>query len=128
MLDIVIAAAVMGPWSMSLDDGCGLPMYRPQYMVLSPWVVQGNLILAARADRRAWQEQHRETAGKARAAQQQRRYGTYARLAERAHNPKTAAQIQAIAEDHHARRLRARLRADKARAQGYGHPSRYGGF
>lgn len=80
------------------------------------------LVLAARRERAAWLEYRRETVGKARAAQQQRRYGTYVRLAERSANPKTQAEIQAIAEHLHARRMRARARADRARAQGYGRP------
>ncbi len=88
-------------------------------MVVSPWVVQGNLILAARRDRTAWLERRTEKAGKAQAARQKRVYGTYARMAVRFR--KTAVEVQAITEEAWARKMRARVRADKARAQGYGH-------
>jgi len=121
MIDILLAVAVMGPWSMSGDyvHVHYVPMYRPQYHIVTPWEVYGALVLDARRRRAAWLECRRETAGKARAAQQQRRYGTYLRLAER--QRKTPAEIQGIAQAIHARKARARARADRARAQGYGH-------
>jgi len=121
MLDILLAAAVMGPWSMS--DGCVhrhcLPMYRPQYRIVTPWEVQGMLILAARRDRAAWIERRAEKAEQARSVREAKRYNTYARLAARPR--KTLAEVQAIAEEAWRRRMRARARADRARAQGYGH-------
>ena len=122
MLEWIVAMALTGqyPVTYSHDYWVG-PTYRfrrSDFSPVNPWLLQA---IWQRQDRIADRQRRYDNAAHRRENITSRRAEVYYRLNAASRNPKTPAEIEAIAKEMKARKARARARANRARAQGYGH-------